>query len=251
MNEAKKIYFASDFHLGADHVKSDMDRELLIIKWLDQIKADAHKIYLVGDIFDYWFEYKSSVPKGYFRLFSKMHELVVSGIEVHYFKGNHDLWHFGYLETEVGLKVHDGPLISTIDDQSFFIAHGDGLGPGDLKYKFIKSILTNKLCQRMFSVIHPTIGLILMRKMSLVSRNGHDHQTNAVEANALPIQFCEQYLKDNPEISYFIMGHWHHPIVYRLKNQISHYVNLGDWISYFSYAVWDGSSLELKRFKVE
>jgi UDP-2,3-diacylglucosamine hydrolase len=248
LKKVKKIYFASDFHLGIDTAISSDVRENLIVEWLEHIKEDAAAIYLVGDVFDYWFEYKYSVPKGFFKLFAKLHNLIQAGVEIHYFKGNHDLWHFGYLDQEIGILMYDGPVVAQLNGKRFFVSHGDGLGPKDRKYKMIKSVMTNSFCQRLFSMLHPNIGLRIMRKMSNLSRDNHSPEPNAVIANAIPISFCIDYLTDDSTIDYFIFGHWHHPLVHLLPNEKSYYINLGDWMSHFTYGVWDGESFELQSF---
>jgi UDP-2,3-diacylglucosamine hydrolase len=245
----RNIYFASDFHLGLDTVISSTERESIIIEWLTHIAPKASKIYLVGDVFDYWFEYKSSVPKGYFRLFNALHSIVKSGVEVHYFHGNHDLWHFGYISDSVGVIMHKGALNVALAGKQFYIAHGDGLDPNDRSFTFFKGLMTNKICQKLFACLHPTWGLALMRRFSRMSRGQHEEFQDANAANEIPINQCELLLKTYPDIDYFIMGHWHHPISHLLSNNSTTYINLGDWMTYFSYAEWNGQELNLKNWK--
>jgi UDP-2,3-diacylglucosamine hydrolase len=245
----RNIYFASDFHLGLDTVISSTERESIVVEWLTHIAPKASKIYLVGDVFDYWFEYKSSVPKGHFRLFNALHSIINSGVEVHYFHGNHDLWHFGYMSDSVGVIMHERALNVSLDGKQFYIAHGDGLDPNDRSFTFFKALMTNKICQKFFACLHPTWGLALMKRFSKMSRGQHEEFQDANAANDIPISQCEILLKGNPDIDYFIMGHWHHPIRYTLSNQSSIYVNLGDWMTYFSYAEWNGQELSLKIWK--
>lgn len=249
MSVERNIYFASDFHLGLDAAISSKDRESLVIEWLKHIAPKASIIYLIGDVFDFWFEYRSSVPKGYFRLLNTLHDIVLSGVEVHYFQGNHDLWHFGYLSDSVGVIMHKGPLNAVHDQRGFYIAHGDGVDPADRYYSFIKSIMTNRLCQKLFACLHPTWGLALMKKLSIMSRGKHEDFPDASAANAIPINQCERMLKTTPNTDFFIMGHWHYPIVHLLSNQRSMYINLGDWMTHFSYAEWNGQELILKKWR--
>ena len=170
MTEIKKIYLASDFHLGVPNFKSSRSREDKIVAWLNQIKIDASEIFLVGDIFDFWFEYKHVVPKGYVRFLGKLAELVDSGIQVHLFTGNHDMWMFNYLEQEIGVVIHRNPIKKTIHGKSFLIGHGDGLGPGDGTYKILKKIFSNSVCQWLFARIHPNLGFGLAQMWSGKSR---------------------------------------------------------------------------------
>lgn len=249
LSQTKKTYFISDAHLGYDGHIPSVEREAILIRWLKEIKSDVESLYLVGDIFDYWFEYHSAVPKGYFRLLATLDDFVQSGIEVHYLKGNHDLWHFSYLQEQIGLKMYDGPITISVGNKKIYVAHGDGLGKGDLKYKLIKNILTNSICQRLFATIHPTIGLPIMKIMSSWSRASHDNNIDAIEANKIQIDHSESILKHDQHIDYFIMGHRHYPLTHILSNQKSRYINLGDWMSHFTYLVWDGSTFELKKYQ--
>ena len=242
-NSTKKIYFASDFHLGAGDSRA---REVLIVRWLDAIAYDAKAIYLVGDVFDFWFEYKWTIPKGYVRLFGKLASLVDAGIEVHFLKGNHDMWVYNYFTDEIGMIVHDEEVEVSYNSKKFYIAHGDGLGKGEQKYKIVRSVLRNNRLQKAYSRIHPSWGLRLMRKMSARSRNNHTEKNDDV--HDLPIAFAENYIKKK-DVDYFIMGHRHQPIDHLLSNEHSHYVNLGDWMSSCSYAVWNGNDLALRHFK--
>ena len=242
---AQNIYFASDFHLGAG---DSIQRERLIVRWLEQIAIDAHAIYLVGDVFDFWFEYKWTVPKGYVRLFGMIARLVDAGIEIHFLKGNHDMWVYNYFTDEIGMIVHDEEVEVTYNAKRFYIAHGDGVGDGEQKYKLVRSALRNNRLQKAYSRIHPSWGLRLMRKMSARSRAKHEENNGNV--HELPIAFSESYIKKEP-IDYFIMGHRHEALDHVLSNGISHYLNLGDWISSRTYAVWNGTTLQLKKFNID
>lgn len=242
-----KIYFASDLHLGVPNKSKSLEREKLFVKWLDEIKKDATALYLVGDIFDFWFEYKKAVPKGYIRLLGKLAELSDSGIPIHFFTGNHDMWVFDYLEKEISITIHRKPLVTTLNNKRFFIGHGDGLGPKDYGYKFIKRIFANKLCQWLFEKVHPNIGISIAEFWSKKSRiaNGEKDETFHGD-NEWLTQFCKEKLKTTT-IDFFIFGHRHLPLNIDL-NQNSKYINLGEWVNYRSYAVFDGESLELKYF---
>ena len=155
----KKIYFASDFHLGAPNDEISNKREKLLIKWLDEIKLDAQEIYLVGDIFDFWFEYKHAIPKGFVRLQGKIAEITDSGIPVHVFTGNHDMWIFDYLPKELGIQLYREPIEREYNGKQFLIGHGDGLGPGDIQYKMLKTVFSSRICQWAFARIHPNLGI--------------------------------------------------------------------------------------------
>ena len=245
MSKKNKIYFASDFHLGSPNRQESLKREKKICLWLDSIKSNAKEIYLVGDIFDFWFEYQSVIPKGFERLKGKLCELTDDGIKIHFFPGNHDLWTFGYLEEELGLIIHKKPLITEINGQKFYIAHGDGLGKGDFTYKIIKKIFNNNICQYLFSTIHPNIGIWLAKAWSKKSRNKGGFNKANVVRNQL-INYSKEILK-NQSINYFIYGHIHEPIEIEL-NPTTKYINIGDGIIHFSYLEFSKSNLLLKYF---
>jgi len=244
----KKIYFASDFHLGAPNYNKSRERELVLIKWMDQIKNDADEIYLIGDLFDFWFEYKYTIPKVPIRFLGKLTELIDKGIKIHVFTGNHDMWMNEYLEKELGLRIIREPIFAIINDKKFHIGHGDGLGPGDKKYKLIKKIFANKLCQWLFARIHPNLGFEIAYVWSKKSREKESEGNNEFlgETKEWLIQYCNQILKKE-HIDFFVFGHRHLPIEHSL-NDHSLYVNLGDWIEHFTYAVFDGRKLDLKKF---
>lgn len=170
LNSNKKVYFASDFHLGAPNPKESRTREHKVIEWLNYVQNDAQVIFLVGDIFDFWFEYKKVVPKGFVRIQAKIAELVEQGIEVYFFLGNHDMWMKNYFSEELGVKMVENELEVKINNKTFYISHGDGLGPGDYGYKFIKKIFRNRVCQVLFSLLHPSIALSLANYFSKRSR---------------------------------------------------------------------------------
>jgi UDP-2,3-diacylglucosamine hydrolase len=253
-----KIYFISDFHLGIPDYEKSLHREKKIIRWLEMVRKDAAEIYILGDIFDFWFEYKHAIPKGFIRLQGKLAELADEGIKLHYFTGNHDMWVFEYLPKEIGMTLYRAPVQREINGKKFFIGHGDGLGPGDHGYKFIKKVFANKFCQWLFARLHPNFGIGMANYWSRRSRFSTG-------------DFDEKYLGDNKEYlvvfaneilekeyyDYFIFGHRHLPLDISLTTtpskgeeiKPSRYVNLGDWIKYFTYAVFDGQNLELKKFE--
>ena len=253
MASSGKIYFASDLHLGTPTDALSLKREKLFVQWLDEIKADAAEIYIIGDLFDFWHEYNTVVPKGFIRVQGKLAELCDAGIPVHVFTGNHDLWMFGYLEKELGVKLYTQPMQRTINGKKFFIGHGDGLGPGDHGYKFIKKVFSNKICQFLFKWLHPDIGVQLANYFSHRSRYGVAGDKKVLETfkgenNEWLIQFAKQTLQQE-HFDFFVFGHRHLPLDIALPNN-SRYINTGDWIDYNSYAVFDGTHLELKYYKV-
>ena len=248
MTGNKKIYFLSDFHLGAPDYATSLVREKRIVKFLDEIKDDAEQIFIVGDLFDFWFEYKRVIPKGFIRILGKLAELTDGGIVIHFFVGNHDMWMNSYFEKELGIKVHHEPQEFELYEKKFFIGHGDGLGPGDHKYKLIKKIFRNKFSRWLFGLLHPHSGIGLANYFSRKSRAA----TGLVEEKFLGadkewlIIFSRQMLLKK-HFDYFIFGHRHLPLNYKLSKE-SRYINLGDWIKYDSYAVFDGDNLELKFY---
>lgn len=245
----KKIYFASDFHLGVDAKLTSKEREKQIVRWLDQVKDDADAIYLVGDLFDFWFEYKTVIPKGYVRLLGKLAELRDDGIPIYFFTGNHDMWMFHYFEDELGIPIYRQPIIREIYGKTFFIGHGDGLGPGDHGYKFIKKVFANPLCQWLFERLHPNFGIWLADFWSGKSRRAKSANKPFLgEKREYLVQYCQRKL-DEIEADYFIFGHRHLPIDYLLKNGRSRYINLGEWLNFNSYAVFDGHQLKLCFFE--
>lgn len=210
--------------------------------------ADAAAIFIVGDLFDFWYEYKKVIPKGYVRILGKLAEITDSGIPVYFFVGNHDMWMNGYFETELNIPVYYEPQTFIFNQQKFQIGHGDGLGPGDHGYKFLRKIFRNKFCQGLFGIIPPFIGMGIAQYSSKSSRaaTGSEEDKFLGEDKEWLIAYCRDVLKQE-HFDYFIFGHRHLPIDFKLSEE-SRYVNLGDWLRYDSYAVFDGSSLFLKNF---
>ena len=240
-----KIYFASDFHLGAPNHQKSREREKKICKWLDQISKDAKEVYLLGDLFDFWFEYNKVIPKGFERLKGKLAELTDSGIKIHLFVGNHDLWTFGYLESEIGLTIHIKPKIIEINNKKFYVAHGDGLGKGNVIYKLIKRVYKNRMCQFLFKILPSTIGITLAQFLSRRNKKKQNPSKEKLGENYL-IDYCKNVLKQQ-HIDYFVFGHIHRPCSIELSPN-STYINLGDWVTHFSYAELDEENLLLKNF---
>ncbi len=246
---SKKIYFASDFHLGVPTFESSLKREKVICRWLDTIKNDAEAIYLVGDIFDFWYEYKYTIPKGTVRLIGKIAELTDSGIPVHFFVGNHDLWMKDYFVQELNVSIHHHPITQSFNGKTFYIGHGDGLGPGDKMYKVLRKIFASKTCQWLFSRLHPNLAFYIARRSSKRSRviTGDQDEKFLGAENEWLYLYSRDYLKEH-KIDYFIFGHRHLPLDMDIEGK-ARYINLGEWIHYNTYAVFDGEKLELKKFE--
>ena len=243
----KKIYFLSDFHLGATDYAKSLQREKKIVSFLETIRHQAAAIFLVGDMFDFWFEYKNVVPKGYVRLLGKLAEITDSGIPIYFFVGNHDMWMRDYFKKELNIHVYYQPETFTWNEKKFFIGHGDGLGPGDHKYKLMKSFFRNPFCQWLFGSLHPSWGIGLANYFSRASRKktGNKDAVFLGEENEWLIIFSRQVLAKE-HYDYFIFGHRHLPIDIPLTDR-SHYINLGDWINHFTYAEFDGKETYLRK----
>jgi len=242
----KKVYFLSDFHLGAPNAKESLVREKKIVAFLEEIRADAAVIFIVGDIFDFWYEYRKVVPKGYVRLLGKLAEITDTGIPVHFFVGNHDMWMTDYFQKELNIPVYFEPVEFEFNDKQFFIGHGDGLGPGDHGYKMLKKIFRNPVCQWLFGVLPPVVGVGLANFSSRRSRavTGNNDGKFLGEENEWLITYCKEVLKQK-NYDYLIFGHRHLPIDFSLAPG-NRYINLGDWIHYYTYAVFDGQQLTLQ-----
>lgn len=242
----KKIYFASDVHLGLYPREKSEIREKHFVQWLSGIKSDAGAIYLVGDIFDFWYEYRKVVPRGFVRFLGKIAELTDSGIPVHFFIGNHDIWVNDYLVKEAGVILHKDPLFTTIHGKNFMIAHGDGLGPGDYTYKILRKIFTSPVLQFLFSKIHPNIAFDFGHWWSKQSRysKGLFEEFLGTDKEYL-ILYAREILKRQP-IDYFVFGHRHIPM--EIKMGASTLINLGEWISAYTYAAYDGNSMALASY---
>ena len=247
MSIRNKLYFASDIHLGAGGYVSSRQREDRFVRWLDTIKADAAEVFLMGDVFDFWFEYKTVVPKGYIRLLGKLAELADAGIKLYFFKGNHDMWMFDYFEIELGATIITNELVIERNGKKFFLHHGDGLGPGDNLYKVLKKMFRSSLCQWLFARIHPNLGVGIANYWSKSSRINNQKKEDPKPGEQ---EWLVAYSKEVLQITYYdylVFGHRHLPLDIQL-NEKSRYINLGEWINYNSYAEFDGEELILKYF---
>ena len=244
----KKIYFASDQHFGAPTSELSFPREQKFVAWLDEIKGDAEAIFLLGDLFDFWFEYKTVVPKGFIRVLGKLAEIRDSGIPIYFFVGNHDLWMEDYFQKELNIPVFHDNQEYTFGDKTFLIGHGDGKGPGDLGYKRMKKIFTNPFFKWLFRWLHPDIGVRLAQYLSVKNKliSGDEDVTFLGEDNEWLILYSKRKL-ENKHYNYLIFGHRHLPMKLTVGEN-AEYVNLGDWITYFTYGVFDGENLEIKKY---
>ena len=240
-----KIYFASDFHLGSPTLKDSQKREKLIVSWLNEIEKDAKAVYLVGDVFDFWFEYKKVIPKGFVRFLGKLAELTDNGIAVHLFVGNHDLWIQDYLATEVGIKVHHDNTTIREGGKEIFIGHGDGLGKGDYFYKFLRKIFTSKISQWAFARMHPNFAFSLAHAWSKSGRKSKGANFISKEKEIL-YDYCKEQQYINP-VDYYVFGHRHFPLELKVDKKAT-YINTGDWLQHYTYAVLDNGKLELKTY---
>jgi UDP-2,3-diacylglucosamine hydrolase len=249
VEEKKTLYFISDAHLGIPDYSRSLERERKLVAFLDKASADASEIFLLGDIFDFWFEYKSVVPKGFVRLLGKIAQITDAGIPVHYFTGNHDMWIFNYFSQELGVIMHREPFEFEKNGKKFFLAHGDGLGKGDQGYKLIKKIFSANISKKLFSWIHPGFGTSLALYFSRKSRlaNGAKDEIFLGEDKEALVLYCKSILKEK-HVDYFIFGHRHLPLDIAIGEN-SRYINTGEWVKSFSYAVFDGRELYLKFSK--
>lgn len=245
----KKIYFASDFHLGAPDPASSLKREKLIVRWLDQVRTDAHSIYLMGDIFDFWFEYRQAIPRGFIRLQGKLAELRDGGLPIYFFTGNHDMWMFDYFPKELGIPIFRQPLEIKIGLQTLLIGHGDGLGPGDGTYKLLKKFFNSPLCQWLFARIHPNLGMSIAHYWSRKSRinNILKEERFQGEENEFLLTYCKEMEKSSHH-DFYVFGHRHLPLDLNVGSN-SRYVNLGEWVHFNTYAEYDGKQVVLKTFE--
>lgn len=245
-----KIYFASDFHLGTGSYASVREREDRLVRWLDMIKADAAEVFLMGDVFDFWFEYTTVVPKGYIRFLGKLSQLADAGIKITLFKGNHDMWMFDYFEKELGAIIISNELEIERNGKKFFLHHGDGLGPGDGLYKLLKKVFRSKICQWLFARLHPNLGVGIANYWSRRSRiAGENNEVRKSLEKEWLVTYSNELLA-HKFYDYLIFGHRHLPMDIQL-NEKSRYINLGEWVNYNSYAVFDGEQLTLAYFEQE
>ncbi len=246
----KNIYFLSDAHLGSLAIEHGRTQERRIVRFLDSIKHKAAAIYLLGDMFDFWYEYRYVVPKGFTRFLGKISELTDMGVEVHFFTGNHDIWTYGYLEEECGVTVHHKPITTELYGKVFYLAHGDGLGDPDAKFKLLKRIFHNRVCQRMFSAIHPRwgmwLGLTWAKKSRMKRADGKEPAFMGENKEHL-VLWTKNYMKQHSDIDYFIYGHRHIELDLVLSRK-SRMMIIGDWIWQFTYVVFDGEHIFLEEY---
>ncbi|NJM25449.1 MAG: UDP-2,3-diacylglucosamine diphosphatase [Bacteroidia bacterium] len=244
----KKIYFASDFHLGVPNKTDSLARERRVVAWLDQVKHDAHTVFLLGDIFDFWFEYKHAIPKGFIRLQGKLAELRDAGIGVAFFTGNHDMWMFDYFPAELGIPIYRKPHELVVNNRKLLIGHGDGLGPGDKTYKLLKRFFNSRVCQWLFARIHPNLGIAIANRWSRQSRIGNtkvEEKFEGAEKEYLWV-YCSE-VERNTHHDFYVFGHRHLPLDLEVGSN-SRYINLGEWVHYNTYAEFDGATMSLKTF---
>ncbi len=245
----KKIYFSSDNHLGAPTPEASLPREKKFVRWLDTVKEDAAAIFLLGDLFDFWFEYKTVVPRGFVRVLGKLAELSDSGIPIHFFVGNHDLWMRDYFETELNIPIYREPKEFQFNDKIFLIGHGDGKGPGDVGYKRMKKVFTNPFFKWLFRWLHPELGMRIAQHLSVKNRliSGEEDKKFLGEENEWLAQYARRKL-ESKHYDYFVFGHRHMPMTINVSEK-SVYYNLGDWISHYTYGEFDGENFSLKEFE--
>ena len=248
MTTNKKIYFASDQHFGAPTVEASKIREQKFVNWLDFIKNDADVLFLLGDLFDFWFEYTQAVPKGFVRVLGKLAELSDQGIEIHFFVGNHDLWMHDYFEKELNIPVYHEPKEFMLNGKSFFIGHGDGLGPEDKGYKRMKKVFANPVSKWFFRWLHPDIGIKIAHYLSVKNKliSGEEDVRFLGEENEWLVQYAKMKLTEK-HYDYFVFGHRHLPLEIALS-ETSTYINTGDWIVHFTYCEFDGGQMVLKSY---
>lgn len=247
--EGKKIYFSSDNHLGAPTPEESLPREKKFVRWLDMVKEDAAAIFLLGDLFDFWFEYKTVVPKGFVRVLGKLAEIRDSGIPIYFFVGNHDLWMRGYFEEELDIPVYHETKVFTFNDKKFFIGHGDGKGPGDTGYKRMKKVFRNPFSKWLYRWLHPDIGVKLATYLSVKNKliSGEEDKEFLGEDNEWLALYAKRKL-ETEHFDYFIFGHRHLPMEVNVGENSTYY-NLGDWIHYYTYGVFDGKDFALAKFE--
>ncbi|MCE7044367.1 UDP-2,3-diacylglucosamine diphosphatase [Dyadobacter sp. CY312] len=255
LKEGQKAYFSSDYHLGVPSITKSQEREKLIVRWIESIEHDAQILFLVGDIFDFWFEYNHAVPKGFVRLLGKLAQLTDRGVELVIFTGNHDMWMSGYLTEELGASIHRNPVhFEFVNHQGFtsqvLVGHGDGLGPGDKTYKFLKRIFENSFFQFIFRIVHPDVGIWIAKEWSKRSRlanvNKGEERFMGEDKEWL-LQYCKEVEKQR-HYDFYIFGHRHLTLDLKVAEN-SRYINLGEWVTLQTFAAFDGVQLALTKFE--
>lgn len=249
----KNIYFISDAHLGSLATENGREQERLLVAFLDSIKNKAEAVYMLGDMFDFWYEYRHVVPKGFSRFLGKLSELTDSGVEVHYFLGNHDIWAYSYLQDECGVVLHKTPVTTVINGKTFFLAHGEGLGETSRGFRFIQSVFHNKTCQILFSALHPRWGMsfgLNWAKHSRLKREDGRERPYMGEDKEYLVLWTKEHMAHHADIDYYIFGHRHIELDLMLSKSVRMFI-LGDWISQFTYAVYDGKDISLQTYQSE
>ncbi len=247
--EGKKLYFASDFHLGVPDKRTSREREAKLVRWLEHIRSDAQGIYLLGDIFDFWFEYRTVIPKGFIRLQGKLAEFRDAGIPIFFFTGNHDMWMFDYFPSELDIPVYRHPIVLETGKHRLLIGHGDGLGPGDFSYKILKRIFASPVAQWLFARIHPNLGMGIAHfwsRRSRISNQQREEKFKGEEKEFL-LQYCRE-TEQHTHHDFYIFGHRHLPLDLPVGTN-SRYINLGEWVHFSTYAVYDGTTVKLLSFE--
>ena len=248
MSQKQRIYFISDLHLGMSSPEQSLRREKLVVQWLDEIGRDASELWMLGDIFDFWFEYSKVVPRGFTRFLGKLASLSDQGVKIHLITGNHDIWAFDYLIKEIGLEIHRKSLIKIWNNHLFLLGHGDGLHKKDIKYRMLQRVFKNRMVQWLYARLHPNGTTTLAHWWSKKSRMKHGEFGIFLGVdNEHQIQFARQEIQKNPEIEFFIFGHRHIPFDIQIAEN-SRVICLGDWIGNFTYGVFDGEEFHLKKF---
>jgi UDP-2,3-diacylglucosamine hydrolase len=253
MPNRNKLYFISDVHLGAGTYAGSRQREDKLVRWLDMVKADAAEIFIMGDLFDFWFEYTTVVPRGYIRLLGKLAGLSDAGIKLYLFKGNHDMWMFNYFEKELNATIISNELVIERGGKKFFLHHGDGLGPGDGLYKMLKKVFRSRFCQWLFARLHPNLGVGIANYWSSKSRIANSKRKGGEPGEAKPgeqewlVTYCRETLQTT-NYDYLVFGHRHMPLDIQLQTN-ARYINLGEWLFSCSYAEFDGQDVRLKYFE--
>jgi UDP-2,3-diacylglucosamine hydrolase len=248
LRETGKIYFVADVHLGAPALANNRVREKLFIAWLEEIRKDAVELYLMGDIFDFWFEFRKVVPQGFTRTLGKIAEIADQGIPVHFFTGNHDMWVFDYLPTELGVKVYKKELKTTLFDKKFYLAHGDGMDADDKGYILLKKIFTSRIIQWFYKLIHPDLTTMLAHNWSKKSRLAKKVGGSEFKGEQEGIYIAAEKILKNEHFDFFVLGHRHRLADLPIGNG-SRFILLGEWIRNFSYGVFDGKQFELKHYE--
>ena len=246
-----KVYFISDLHLGAGTMDKPLDYERRVVRFLDSIIDDCDELYLLGDIIDYWFEYKHVVPRGFTRFLGKIGEMTDRGIKVHWFTGNHDIWIFDYIPQETGAIVHHEPLQTEIQGKKFYLAHGDGIGEDTKSYKLMAGFFRSPLCQKLYRLIHPDWATAFAHRWSRHSRlAGSKFPDYLGETREHLVVFAKQYIAQYPDTDYLLFGH-RHIMLDLMLSRSSRMMILGDWITHFSYAVLENGQLSLDQFEYQ